>query len=375
MTAATPVFLYGTLRDPELLGVVSGRALDSRPALLRDHSVCWAEGEEFPLLFENPGGTAEGFFVEVAADVLARLDFYEMGFGYRLHEREVEVGGRPVYARVYFPDPGLWKPGAPFSLTDWQRDHGELAREAAVEYMRMMPWRRPDEAAQAFPGVRSRASSRLRAKAMATPSVLEPHFDAGMIDTVETRQPYTGVFAVREDVLTHPSFDGGRTGPILRTSFMGGDAVTVLPYDPIADSVLVVRQFRHGPFVRGDANPWCIEPVAGRIDPGESAEETARREMMEETGLEVGDLFQIGAYYPTPGAFSEHTTSFVALADLTGFDQRLGGEEHEHEDILSHVLPYHQIMRIADEGAINTGMLLLSLLWLQANRDRLRSLD
>ena len=60
--------------------------------------------------------------------------------------------------------------------------------------------------------------------------------------------------------------------PVTRAAFVSGDAVTVLPYDPLRDRVLVVEQFRAGPQARGDAQAWQMEAIAGRIDPGETPE-------------------------------------------------------------------------------------------------------
>ena len=63
---------------------------------------------------------------------------------------------------------------------------------------------------------------------------------------------------------------------------VSGDAVTVLPYDPKRDLVLVVEQIRAGPFARGDRQSWQIEAIAGRVDPFETPEQAARREAVEE---------------------------------------------------------------------------------------------
>jgi nudix-type nucleoside diphosphatase (YffH/AdpP family) len=156
---------------------------------------------------------------------------------------------------------------------------------------------------------------------------------------------------------------------------MGGDAVTVLPYDPRTDNVLIVRQFRHGVFVRGDANPWTLEPPAGRIDPGESPEETAMRELREETGVTEAKLHKVADYYPSPSAFSEYITSFVALTDLAGLDGLTAGLDTEHEDILSHVIGFGRLMELIESGAANSGPLVISAFWLASRRDTLRSAD
>lgn len=368
----TPIFLYGTLRDPALFAIVGGAALAGRPATLADHATAWAEDEAFPLIFEQPGGQAEGMLVEAGDAVRERLDFYELGFHYTLRPVRAVSDGAEVDALVYFPDDGIWRRGAPWSLADWQRRFGEHAREAAEEYMRLFGRLTPEAAAAAFPQIRMRAFSRLRARTAPTPQAFRPEMTADAVQVARSEQPYTRYFAVREEDLSFPTFSGGRSDTINRASFMGGDAVTVLPYDPASDSVLVIRQFRHGPFVRGDGNPWSLEPAAGRIDPDETAEDTALRELREETGVTAERLFKVADYYPSPGAYSEFLTSFVALADLSGYDGRTDGLAEEHEDIMSHVIPFEQLMELIESGAANTAPLVISALWLALRRDSLR---
>ena len=376
VSATGRVFLYGTLLDPELFGIVGGRPLSGRAAQLADHAVHWARDEHFPLIGEDEGARSEGLIIECDAALRERLDFYELGFGYTLEPRQVITEAGREEALVYIPEAGRWPKGALWSLADWQRLHGPLSRAAAVEYMRLLGETPPDRAAAAFPQIRARASSALRARQYPSPDPFGglPGGGGGAVPEM-TRQPFTDYFGVREDQLRFPTFAGGQSETVRRVSWLSADAVTILPYDPVRDAVLVVRQFRHGAFSRGDPNPWCIEPVAGRIDAGETPEEAALREMIEETGVEARDLIRIGAYYPTPGAVSEHLTSFVAIADLGGVDGRIGGEAHEAEDIMAHVLSFGALEELAETGAANTGPLLLSLHWLARHRARLRATD
>ncbi len=53
------------------------------------------------------------------------------------------------------------------------------------------------------------------------------------------------------------------------------------------DRVLLLEQMRAGPMLRGDANPWMLEPVAGMIDAGETPIRPALRECAEEAGLSL----------------------------------------------------------------------------------------
>jgi nudix-type nucleoside diphosphatase (YffH/AdpP family) len=373
VTERHAVFLYGTLCDPDLYRIVAGEAFEFTEAQLSGYTVNWVAGENFPILRDAPDRTATGCLVLAGTEARARMDYYELGFGYILREVSVDTRNGPKTALVYLPEPGRWPPGQDWSLPDWQTQHGPLSRAAAADYMALFDRFSPEAAAAMFPQIKSRAFSRLRAAAAPSPAAFDPAFGASDVRVTSSNEPFTGFFALREDRLSHPRFDGTQSPDLTRISLIGGDAVTVLPYDPDLDAVLVIRQFRHGPFARGDANPWCLEPVAGRIDAYERAEDCARRELFEEAGLEAEGMLRIAAYYPTPGAFSEHITSFIALCDLSGPETRIGGQVDEHEDIMSHVIGFDTLLAMVESGAANTGPLLLSALWLAPRRAALRA--
>lgn len=213
----------------------------------------------------------------------------------------------------------------------------------------------------------ARAGSALRAGggAAAGPS--------GDVTLLATDRPFRGFFAVESLILTHRRHYGGVSAPMRREVFVACDAVTVLPYDPARDRVLLIEQFRAGPVARGDAAPWQIEAIAGRIDGADTPEDTARREAREEAGLDLGALLPVAAYYPSPGAVTEYIHSFVALADLPDGTGGLHGLADEHEDILARVLPFDEALDLLSRGRIGNAPLILTLLWLQRERPRLRA--
>ncbi|RYI25071.1 MAG: tellurite resistance ADP-ribose pyrophosphatase TrgB, partial [Acetobacteraceae bacterium] len=159
---------------------------------------------------------------------------------------------------------------------------------------------------------------------------------------------------------------------LTREVFVVGDAVTVLPYDPVRDRVLLIEQVRMGPIGRGDPFPWQLETIAGRIDPGEAPEAAARREAVEEAGLTLGALEKVAEYYPTPGAVAEYLYSYVALCDLPEGVAGVFGAEEEAEDIKGHLLSFDRLVEVMASGEIGNGPLLLTVLWLQQERARLR---
>ena len=80
------------------------------------------------------------------------------------------------------------------------------------------------------------------------------------------RSVYKGFFSVEEHDLTYQKFNNEQSNVVTRSTIVSSDAVIVLPYDPVNDRILLIEQFRSGPYVKGDKNPWVLEPIAGLID-------------------------------------------------------------------------------------------------------------
>jgi ADP-ribose pyrophosphatase len=366
-------FFYGTLCHGPLLDVVIGRRVDRMRARLPEHAVYRAAGQDFPLIVAEPGAQATGVLVrDLGPEDVARLDFYEGGFDYQTRDMAVETAQGTVVARVYFPDPGHWQPGAPWSLAEWAARKGALIVATAGDVMALMGDRPADEAQRRHGPMLVRGASRLRAAQTAPCAVRRV---AGQDDVLiaARHQPYANFFAVEEYDLRFRRFDGSFSPQINRAAFISGDAVTVLPYDPLRDRVLLVEQFRAGPFARGDAQPWQLEAIAGRIDPGETPQDAARREAVEEAGLTLGALLPVANYYPTPGAKSEFIYSYVALCDLPDGAAGVFGVADEAEDIRGHLISFDDLMGLVTSGEVANAPLILTALWLQRERTTLRA--
>ena len=155
-----------------------------------------------------------------------------------------------------------------------------------------------------------------------------------------------------------------------RELFERDPVVAVLPYDPQADSLVLLQQFRLPAHVNGMA-AWQTEIVAGIVEDGEDLEDVARREALEEAGCHLTALEKIITYMPSQGACTEVVTLFagrVASAGLGG----VYGLDHEHEDILAKVLPFQEAWALLQDGAIQNSPAIIALQWLALNRDRLR---
>jgi ADP-ribose pyrophosphatase len=70
--------------------------------------------------------------------------------------------------------------------------------------------------------------------------------------------------------------------------------------------VILIRQFRYA------AGETLLEVPAGTLDPGETPEQTAGRELLEETGYHAGRLEKLAEFFPSPGILGERMHLFLA---------------------------------------------------------------
>ena len=96
-------------------------------------------------------------------------------------------------------------------------------------------------------------------------------------------------------------------------------AAAVVPFLD-AENVLLIRQYR---FATGGE---ILEIPAGKLDPGETPETCALRELEEETGYRAGRLERLGAIWTTPG-FCDEIIHLFAAFDLEATTQRLEPDE------------------------------------------------
>ena len=169
----------------------------------------------------------------------------------------------------------------------------------------------------------------------------------------------------------YKTFAGTWSHEVEREMLNRGHTVSVLPYDPLLDQVVLIEQFRPGAFVAGDENPWLWEIVAGVIEKGEQPIEVAHRECEEETGLTPSDMLPIREFYCSPGAVTEYNRVFVGRV-AAGAAAGLHGLQDEGEDIRVFTMPSTQAFEAIEQGKIRTTPALVSLAWLKDHRDELR---
>lgn len=122
-----------------------------------------------------------------------------------------------------------------------------------------------------------------------------------------------------------------------------------------AGRVCLLRQFRHA------AGGWIWELPAGKLEPQEPPLETARRELIEEAGMEASQWAPLGPYVSSPGVFTETVHLFLAR------QLRSANISHEPaESIEIHWVDFTAACQRAAGGDINDGKTALGLLRAQA---------
>tara|TARA_R110002096_G_scaffold237751_4_gene428603 strand:+ start:6351 stop:6917 length:567 start_codon:yes stop_codon:yes gene_type:complete len=114
--------------------------------------------------------------------------------------------------------------------------------------------------------------------------------------------------------------------------------------------VLMINQFRY------PMKQLFLEIPAGKIDVGESQDETATRELLEETGLIAKNMHYVGHFYPAIGYADEVIHIYVAL-DLEQTEMQTDVDEF----VLSERLPFKKTLEMIDSGEINDGKTIVCL--------------
>ena len=186
-------------------------------------------------------------------------------------------------------------------------------------------------------------------------------FSKNDVEIIARETLYRGFFSLDLYRFRHRLFNGG----------MRGHAAVLLPFDPVRDEVVLVEQIRIAAYDTS-ASPWLLEMVAGMIEEGESPEDVARREAVEEAGLIVGRVKPVLSYLASPGGTSERLSIMVGEVDATTA-KGIHGLADENEDIRVHVVSREQAYRWVEEGKIDNAASVIALQWLQLHYHNLRN--
>jgi 8-oxo-dGTP pyrophosphatase MutT (NUDIX family) len=151
------------------------------------------------------------------------------------------------------------------------------------------------------------------------------------------------IFTTRTLDVTDPR-DGT---PYVRTVIEAPDWINVVAFTS-DDQAVLVRQFRFGTWSN------TLEIPGGMVDPGESAEVAAARELEEETGYRAARLTRIGQCHPNPAIFSNVLHTWLAEGCVKVHDGRQDGSE----DIEVVLAPRTALPELVRRGEITHALVL-----------------
>jgi len=137
-------------------------------------------------------------------------------------------------------------------------------------------------------------------------------------------------------------------------------ASAVVPFVSV-DEVLLIRQFRHA------AGGSILEVPAGKLDPGDTPESCAARELEEEAGRRTRRLEKLGAILTSPG-FTDEVIHLFAAFDLEPVPLR-----HEHDEVIELVpMRLTSALDLVWRGELSDAKSALALLFAARHVGRLR---
>ena len=151
------------------------------------------------------------------------------------------------------------------------------------------------------------------------------------------------IFSLRVDRALSPRTHHAHDFYILEST----DWVNVIPITPRREVVLV-RQYRHG------TREVTLEIPGGIVEPEDSPEDAARRELIEETGYKEREMVLLGSVNPNPAFLTNRCYTYVAR-DVVRMKMQ---EQDEKEDIEVVLRPLEEVPRLIREGEITHALVL-----------------
>lgn len=153
------------------------------------------------------------------------------------------------------------------------------------------------------------------------------------------------------------SFEDPEGRPFTRDIVRSPGAVAVVPVlhdEAGVPHVVLLRQYRAA------FDAAIIEVPAGMRDvPDETPEETARRELIEESGYSAGRLVELHQFLPSPGMTDAVLHVYLAL-DLSPVGRRTHGPEEDHMDVL--IVSLESAVEMVTRGEIRDAKATIGLL-------------
>jgi ADP-ribose pyrophosphatase len=168
------------------------------------------------------------------------------------------------------------------------------------------------------------------------------------------------VFSIRTDTAISPRTGKEHDFHIIESR----EWVNIIPITS-DHRVIMVRQYRHG------SRTLTLEIPGGLVDPGDTPETAASRELLEETGYQAERWTKIGVTNPNPAIFANRCYTFLAQEIRKVSDPI----PDQTEDIEVELVPLADIPELIRTGKIDHAIVIASFYFLRADDRKLSQRD
>lgn len=144
----------------------------------------------------------------------------------------------------------------------------------------------------------------------------------------------------------------------IRESYDRGNGAAVFMYNKATKNIILIRQFRLPSYLNGNESGLLIETCAGLLD-ADDPETCIKKEILEETGYEIGTVTKVFEVFMTPGAVTEQIHYFIAEYTDNMKSNQGGGLVSEQEDIEVLEMPFTKAVELLNQGQIKDAKTML----------------
>jgi nudix-type nucleoside diphosphatase (YffH/AdpP family) len=189
------------------------------------------------------------------------------------------------------------------------------------------------------------------------------------VELISRKRVFDDVFKIEEARLRFERYDGTMSEVVRRLNFERGDSAAALLVNREEKRVYLTEQFKYPSLEKGGG--WIVEVVAGKVDPGETAERAIKREIMEELGFQVNSVEPIANFFVSPGGTSERIFLFGAVVARAERTASRGGFASENEDIKMIECPVDEFLAKTQTGQLADAKTIIAGYWLKENYTRI----
>ena len=151
-----------------------------------------------------------------------------------------------------------------------------------------------------------------------------------------------------------------------RESYDRGNGATILLYNKVKQTVILIEQFRMPTYLNGNKTGMIIETCGGLLD-GDDPLTCIIKETEEEVGYKIRNVKKVFESYMSPGAVTEIIHFFIAEYTESMRVNDGGGLDSEHEEIEVLELGFQNALEMIETGAIKDAKTIMLLQYAHIN--------